>query len=180
MKLRVCCAAVGFCSLVLVTVAQNPRLFKISGIASSNSAVTLSPTSLTFGTVIIGTTSPAKVVTLTNEGAAVLYITSIRFTGTNAGDFVQTHTCGSSLTAGGKCSISVKFRPTASGARTATLTVNDNAPPGRQDVFLSGTGAAGQCIPLGRPCNPAGAPPCCRGAVCTFNGGSTRVGYSCR
>jgi hypothetical protein len=131
--------------------------------------------------VTIGTTSPAKVVTLTNEGTAELYITSIRFTGTDIRDFVQTHTCGSSLAAGGACSISVKFRPLATGARTAALTVNDIPPARRQDVYLGGTGAAGMCIQPAHPCSPSpGAPRCCAGLVCRFNGGSTRVGYSCK
>ena len=181
MKLRVCSVVVGFCSLVLLIDAQNPRLLKTSGIASSNSAVKLLPSSLTFGTVTIGTTSPAQVVTLMNVGAAELHITSIRLTGIEAGDFLQNHTCGSSLAPGANCIIRVKFRPRATGARTATLAVNDSPPARIQNVILSGTGAAGMCIQPGRQCDPSpGAPRCCGGLVCRFNGGSTRVGYACK
>jgi hypothetical protein len=43
--------------------------------------------------------------------------------GTNAGDFVQTHTCGSTLAVGATCSISARFKPAASGIRTAALSV---------------------------------------------------------
>jgi probable HAF family extracellular repeat protein len=52
---------------------------------------TLSPTSLAFSTLGIGTTSAAKVVTLSNNGTASLSISSIAITGANAGDFAQTH-----------------------------------------------------------------------------------------
>src|SRR5207253_4696494 len=50
-------------------------------------AVTFSPTSLTFGSQGVGTTSAALPVTLTNSGTAPLTISAIGVTGTNAGDF---------------------------------------------------------------------------------------------
>jgi hypothetical protein len=100
----------------------------------------LSPTSLSLGTVAIGTTSLVEAVTLTNVGGTTLTINGIAITGVNAGDFAQTHACGSSLTAGASCSISVTFKPTASGTRTAALTVTDNASGSPQTVSLSGTG----------------------------------------
>lgn len=180
MKLRVAWLAVGFCSLVLAIEAQNPGSKKPSSqlqrsptiveTALSNSSVKLSPSTLTFGTVTIGATSPTQVVTLTNDGTAELDITSIRFTGTDAEDFLQNHTCGSSLAAGASCNISVKFRPTASGARMAELTVNDNPPASRQQAPVSGTGAARRrCSPLGAYCG-VGRPPCCPGLFCNASG----------
>src|SRR5437763_1355624 len=100
----------------------------LSGAAAiSGPNATLSPTSLTFSTQAIGTTSAAKTVTLKNTGTAILTISSIAITGTNAGNFAQTHTCGSSLAAGASCGISVTFRPTASGTRTAAVSISDNA-----------------------------------------------------
>jgi hypothetical protein len=79
-------------------------------------------------------------VTLTNVGTTTLSITSMAIIGTNAGDFVQTHTCGSSLAAGASCSISVKFKPAAKGSRTAAVSVTDNAAGSPHKVTLSGTG----------------------------------------
>jgi len=90
-----------------------------------------------FGSQAIGTTSAAKAVTLSNNGDALLSITSI----TTSGDFAQTNNCGSSLAAGANCSISVTFTPTAAGARNGTLTVNDNSGTGQQTLALSGTGS---------------------------------------
>ena len=67
-------------------------------------------------------------------------ISSIALTGVNAGDFAETHTCGSSLTPGASCNISVTFRPTVTGTRTAKLSITDNAAGSPQKVALSGSG----------------------------------------
>ena len=109
---------------------------------------TLSPTSLAFSTFGIGTTSAAKVVTLKNNGTASLSISSIVITGANAGDFAQTHTCGSSLASGASCSIRLTFKPTASGIRTAALGVTDNAAGSPQKTALSGTGTTAKLSPV--------------------------------
>src|SRR5207249_77908 len=74
-------------------------------------------------------------------------IARIAITGTNAGDFVQTHTCGSSLVPGASCSISVTFKPIASGTRTAALSVSDNAAGSPQKVSLSGIGTTAKLSP---------------------------------
>jgi hypothetical protein len=99
-------------------------------------AVSLSPTSLKFGVTLVKNSSPPQNVTLTNTGNGSLSITSISTTG----DFSQTNTCGSSVTAGASCTIIVTFKPTAPGTRTGTLSVTDNAPGSPQTVSLSGTG----------------------------------------
>src|SRR5262249_52076044 len=66
----------------------------------NESATTLFPSNLTFSTQAIGTISAAKTLTLKNSGTKNLAISSIAITGTNAGSFAQTHTCGSSLAPG--------------------------------------------------------------------------------
>lgn len=133
--------------------------------AISNPVAKLAPTSLTFGTVIIGTASPAKDVTLTNVGTTRFNISNISIIGRDGGDFAQTHNCGSSLAAGASCSIKITFKPKTSGTRTAALSVSDSPPASRQEVSLSGTGAAGRCTPAGGQCPPI-FPPCCPGLVC--------------
>src|ERR1700694_3777782 len=62
-------------------------------VTSGTPAVSLSPSSLTFGVVTIGSVSNQQNVTLTNTGTATLTIGSI----TASGDFVQTNNCGSSV-----------------------------------------------------------------------------------
>jgi len=75
-----------------------------------------------------------------------LTIASVGFTGTNPGDFGQTNNCGASVAAGGSCTINVTFTPTATGSRSATLTVTDNASNSPQTAGVSGTGAAPTAI----------------------------------
>ena len=103
-------------------------------------AVTLSPTSLTFPVRLIHTPSPTKPVTLTNTGTAALQISSITITGTNAADFTQTNTCGTTVAPGGSCTINVSFNPGAAGTRTAAVSIADNAPGSPQTVSLTGIG----------------------------------------
>jgi len=116
----------------------SPQTVPLSGVGTT---AKLAPTSLSFGSVTVGTTSAAKTVTLTNVGTTALTITGFAITGANPGDFSQTHTCGASLAAGASCTISVKFKPTVKGARAAALSVSDNASGSPQQVTLSGTGA---------------------------------------
>jgi len=103
--------------------------------------VSLSPTSVTFGSQAVGTTSAAQPVTLNNTGGAMLTISSISITGTNSGDFAQTNNCGTSVAAGATCTINVTFTPTAPGTRAGTLTIADNASGSPHTAGLTGTGA---------------------------------------
>jgi hypothetical protein len=104
------------------------------------SGVGVSPTGLSFGSQVVGTTSTPQTVTLTNNLTTALTIGSIGFTGADSGDFAQTNNCGTSLNTGASCTINVTFDPAASGARSATLSITDNAGNSPQTVSLSGTG----------------------------------------
>jgi len=112
-------------------------------IASGGNAApiaSLSSGSLSFASQLVSTTSAAQAVTLSNTGSAPLSLTNITFTGANSGDFSQTDNCGTSLALGATCSISVKFTPSASGSRSASLSITDNAAGSPHTVALSGTG----------------------------------------
>jgi uncharacterized repeat protein (TIGR03803 family) len=101
----------------------------------------VSPTSLTFGSQTVGTTSTAKTVTLTNNLLTPLTIGSVSFTGANPGDYASPpNPCGGSVAANSHCTISVTFTPGATGTRTATMDINDGANNGPQSVALKGTG----------------------------------------
>ena len=121
--------------------AGSPQAVNLTGTGSTTlSTVSLSATSLAFGNEPVTLTTASDAVTLTNTGSSALSISSITVTGSNAGDFTQTSTCGSSVAAGGNCTIVVLFTPSASGARTATISVADNASGSPQTISLSGTG----------------------------------------
>jgi hypothetical protein len=119
----------------------SPQTVSLSGTGTAT-VVSLSATSLAFGNQSVGTTSTAQTVTLSNTGNAALSITGLALTGTNASDFAQTNTCGSSVAGGSNCTISVTFTPAASGSRTASVSITDNASGSPQTVSLSGTGTA--------------------------------------
>jgi hypothetical protein len=104
------------------------------------SGVGILPTSLSFGSQVVGTTSAPQTVTLTNNLSTTLTISNIGFTGADSGDFAQTNNCGTSVNAGSSCTINVTFDPVASGSRTATLSVTDSAGNSPQTVSVSGTG----------------------------------------
>ncbi len=93
-----------------------------------------------FSTTHAGQTSTASQLIYSNTGNVALNISSIALAGTNAGDFVQTNNCGTSLSPGTSCSISVEFTPQATGSRTGSLIVTDSAPGSPRTVALSGTG----------------------------------------
>jgi ASPM-SPD-2-Hydin domain-containing protein/HYDIN/CFA65/VesB family protein/centrosomal CEP192-like protein len=106
--------------------------------------ISFNPTSLTFASQGVGSTSAAQTITVTNNGTASLHITSITFTGTNASDFAKSaDTCtGATVNLTGACTVSVTFSPTATGSRSASISFTDDAPSSPQTVALSGTGVA--------------------------------------
>jgi hypothetical protein len=118
----------------------SPQSVSLSGTGAA-ATDSLSPTSLAFGNQPAVLTSSPQTVTLTNTGAVTLNITSLTVTGADAGDFAETTTCGSSVAAGGNCTIAVLFTPGAAGARSAALSISDNVSGSPQTVSLSGTGS---------------------------------------
>ena len=113
-------------------------------IMGTGPTVALNPTSVSFGNNIVGATSAAQTVTLSNSGSLPLRISNITITGTNAADFAQTNTCPSganTLAAGSSCTISLTFTPGTLGTRSASLTLTDNATDSPQSVALTGAGA---------------------------------------
>jgi hypothetical protein len=111
-------------------------------VATSSGATTasLTPATLTFAQRATGTTSPAQSATLANTGSTPLNISSISITGANAGDFAQINACGSPLSVGASCQISVTFTPSGMGARSAAVSIGDNPTGSPQMVTLTGTG----------------------------------------
>jgi len=118
--------------------AGSPQTVTLTGTGTGSAATTLSlsPTSLSFGSQSVGTTSSTKRVTLYNTGSATLSIASIVATG----DFSQTNNCGGSVSMGSSCRIRVSFKPTATGTRTGSIAITDNASGSPQTVSLTGTG----------------------------------------
>jgi hypothetical protein len=129
-------AAIGAVTLV-DDAANSPQKVSLTGNGVA-SAVSLSPSSLSFPDQLVGTSSTSQTVTLTNSGTGVLEITSI----VASGDFAQSNACGSSLAPGASCPIDVSFTPTGLGSRSGAVTITDSASDSPQTVSLSGNGVA--------------------------------------
>ncbi|MGC2173676.1 MAG: choice-of-anchor D domain-containing protein [Candidatus Sulfotelmatobacter sp.] len=112
-----------------------PPLF-LSGMGSSGGSISPSSQSLTFASQLIGSSSAAQSVTLTNTGSAAAAINGIYA----SGDFSQTNTCGATLSLVASCEISVTFTPSWSGSRSGEVVVNFSDPPMLEVIALSGTG----------------------------------------
>jgi sugar lactone lactonase YvrE len=100
---------------------------------------------LQFGSEPIGSTSAALTATVENTGDSNLSIesTGTTITGADAADFALAgSTCGTSLAPGKTCAISATFKPSASGARTASVSVGSNAAGSPATVLLQGNGSA--------------------------------------
>ena len=133
-------------TLTLTDSASNsPQKVSLSGTgANSTPAFTVSPSSLTFASQNVGSSSTAQQVNVVNSTSSAVNVTSIAATG----DYSQTNNCGTGVAAGASCSVSVTFTPTATGTRTGTLTLTDSDPSSPQMVSLTGTGASGVSVAI--------------------------------
>ncbi len=109
----------------------------ISLIGTGTASVTVSPSTLNFGTVAVGSTSAPKTVTVTNHEGVSLNFSRIAV---SAGFAVSSDTCSPSIAAGATCTVGVTFSPVAKGAGSGTLTITDDAAGSPQTVRLTGSG----------------------------------------
>jgi hypothetical protein len=110
--------------------------------APSGPKASFSPSTLTYATQDVGTTSAPQIITLTNTGDSPLFINGERHGGLDPLDFnITDDQCvGTTIAAGASCTLTAVFNPTATGNRTATLTVTDTAPDSPQVITFNGTG----------------------------------------
>ncbi len=100
-------------------------------------SLTMSPASLDFGRILVGSKSQQETVTLSNQGGATVTFSGISATG----DFQETDTCSGSLAPNAVCTIDVIFSPSDTGARTGLLSVDSSDSPGNPHTMtLSGRG----------------------------------------
>jgi hypothetical protein len=104
---------------------------------SSSPAVSLTPASLEYAIEPVGTASPTQTALLRNMGSSPLTVSAI----STSGDFSQSNNCGSGVAAAGSCTLSVTFTPTAAGARSGALLIEDDAAGAPHVLNLSGSGS---------------------------------------
>lgn len=144
--------------------AGSPHSAGLSGVGVTPApAVTLVPSSLSFSSTLVGSTSTSQPLTVTNSGTGPLHISTIGFSGANPGDFTQTNNCTSPVTVNASCTINVSFKPQALGLRSASVSITDDATNSPQSVSVSGTATAPFSI----------APMGSNGTTVTFTPGQT-------
>jgi sugar lactone lactonase YvrE len=130
----------------LVVIDSDPTSPQLVGLGGTGTEVEFSETTVAFGSVTDGTTSPVQNVTLTNTGSTKLTITKATLSGANAADFTgpASPVCGGTVSAsGGTCTLPFTFKPSKVGAESATWTLTDNG-GGTQTLTLTGTGTAAE------------------------------------
>jgi hypothetical protein len=134
----------GLGALRLAASAVATLILGVSALAQTGPLLTVnSPNPVTdFGRLNTGTLSPTQVITVSNSGTTNLTISNTTLTGVNPGDFtlVSTTCTGAVLGPNATCTATVRFNPLAAGARSARLTLTDNAPASPHRVLLSGVG----------------------------------------
>ena len=119
--------------------------------SSGAPAMAASPSSVTFASQGVGTTSAPQTVTIGNPGGAGLSIQSVSIAGPDGADFaLASDVCsGTTVAPGASCAVQVTFSPTASGSRSGALEVADTAAGSPHSVALAGTGGAAGALPGG-------------------------------
>lgn len=115
-----------------------PLLIALSGVGAQP-LLTVTPTSLAFGSVPLGSSKTLSL-TLRNVGADP--VDGLGFTASR--DFSVTSTCGiTTLNAASSCSVSVTFTPSFTGDTSGTLTIRSTDPTSPLIVPLTASGVAG-------------------------------------
>src|SRR4029079_10941763 len=119
-----------------------------SGAATTNPALSVSPTSVPFGSVSVGSTSAGVPLTIYNVGNAPLTVNTV--TGP-AAPFSATGlpANGATIAAGASVTATVNFSPTAAVASTGSIAIATNG--GSSTVALSGTGTSGSGVSIPPP-----------------------------
>lgn len=113
---------------------SSPQLVNLSGTAVP--PLTLSPSSLNFGAVAVGTASPPKTIKVTANGSAF----SIGVI-TTSGNYSQTNNCPATLPAKQSCTVSLSFVPTSIGTVNGAFAIGSpKAPITGFSASLTGSG----------------------------------------
>jgi hypothetical protein len=124
---------------VIVSGATSAKQIPLEGSAYTPPSIRTSSSQLVFPSLSIGT-SYSNSLSVTNAGSRQINISSFTILGSGAKDFIVAPNGCSVVGGGASCIISVVFKPSAVGARSATLTISSNATNGPQSVSLSGVG----------------------------------------
>ncbi len=101
-----------------------------------------SPSSWGFGVAKVGSVSPVKTFYIKNTGTSSLSIGAVHLGGLNPGQFsITANGCANkTLAASATCAVSVVFKPTSTGVKSAGILFADDAPGNPHFISISGKG----------------------------------------
>ncbi|MEW5741367.1 MAG: choice-of-anchor D domain-containing protein [Myxococcota bacterium] len=108
----------------------------LSGQGAALAALSIAPAMFDFGALVLGTSSPGQVFTITNTGGSPSGIPSVSVIGTEFN--ITLNNCTMVLPANGTCTVTVVFTPTSSGSKAATLQASAS-PGGMASAAISGS-----------------------------------------
>jgi hypothetical protein len=123
--------------------SDSPKVSAIEVVpATSTGGATLavSTSSLQFAAQNVNTTSAAQAVQLTNTGGSSLQVTGVSLSGANSSDFTHSFTAPVTVASGASTPVTITFTPTATGTRSAQLTITHTGTNAAQTVSLTGIG----------------------------------------
>ncbi len=141
-------SAVGLRSATLVLnsdAANSPMSLPLFGVGmDAGSALTFSPSSVDFASIIAGSQSSSFTFTIYNNGSVPVNISGVSLSGPNASDFtLGTTGCSGALAAGSVCYQSVRFTPTGLGQKIAALQITDDSAGSPHIAGMTGTATTG-------------------------------------
>ena len=131
-------------SVTVTSTATNPTLtIPLTGTGVTPGTVGANPTSLSFGSVVVGA-NEALTESLTNTGGSNVTISGVAASGT--GFSASGISPPVTLTPGQVATFSVKFTPASAGSASGNVTVTSNGSNPTLTIPLSGTGLAGGAL----------------------------------
>jgi hypothetical protein len=126
---------------VYANIPTGQAIVPLSGTGTTAPSILFTPTALTFAATIVNQSTAAQIINIANTGGTTATLQTPTVTGANAADFAITaNNCSSTLAPQTACAVSITFKPTAAGTRSATLSLTDSV--GTQTASLTGTGNA--------------------------------------
>jgi VCBS repeat protein/HYDIN/CFA65/VesB family protein/lectin-like protein len=138
-------AGIGLCAATLTFASDatsGPTTLALTG-TGAGPMVRLSPTALAFGPEPVGLNGTLALL-IQNNGNAPLHVGGITFEGANASDFslATDGLTGHTLQPGEISLLNVRFAPSQTGDRAATLVMSDDAADSPHSIALTGFGTA--------------------------------------
>ena len=109
--------------------------------------LTLTPDSIGFGNIAVGTTSTVQVIAITNISDTPLKLGTISLSGNDKASFFMSNTCPKNVMAGASCTILVSFEPHRLGNATASITIRGSSTTNATETIpIIGTGTSALSI----------------------------------